>query len=212
MGNLGAHLLLDASFEDAVLFPAILDAGCSVRDVVQLAQSCQAARLFVSACVSALTRPRLTQLCLSLQPDESNRFFNANHQAQCQQLKLGDLVWEICADSIGKLVRLLRLEALPSRTHYVNPVIWRWGPYTDTVTVLFAVLSDETPADTNVVLTWPKMGNGGSIQWYPLLDAPLRTCLARLDYEAASVERHMAAYQEDMQRARKRLRVADSLQ
>jgi hypothetical protein len=160
-----------------------------VRDVVRLALACKEARAFVCSCVAALTRPRLEQLLLSL-PSADGHF--ENHTQSCLLLKPGQLVWEKPFSTLP-MTRLIRLETAPIFDARYSRATWE--PYHNYGTVLHSLAGAGAP--------FFPMFNAGLLQWYPVLDAALRTCAHR---HTAPVEESLKAAEEEMERARKRRR------
>lgn len=190
MGNDLSVLLLGPDFEQQQLFPAALDAGCTVRDLVCFALTCNEARAFVCAGIAAISGPHLAHLLVSL-PTNPERF--GVHLESCLLLRQGDLVWERSSGS--RWARLIRVEMAPSRENR------GWGMYQDYGTVLFSVPVAPKAHMGNPF--WPQF-SPYAFQWYPLLDAAMRACVHRLT--APPTER-LREDEEVMERARKRPRL-----
>jgi hypothetical protein len=190
MGSDLSVLLLGPDFEQEQLFPALLDEGGTVCDVVRLALTCKEARAFVCSCVAALTWPRLEQLLLSL-PSGGGHF--TDHTDSCLLLKRGQLVWEK-PFSTSAMTRLIRLETEPVFDARYSRATWE--SYHNYGTILYSLVDAGAP--------FFPMFTGGLLQWYPVLDAALRTCVHR---HTAPVEESLKAAEDEMERARKRRRL-----
>ena len=194
MGLLASHLPLDASFEREYVFPLLLDAGCSVYDLMSLALTCTGASLFVRDCVFSLSQPRLNQLLLSCDGRMSPT--DKTLRNRLRSFKVGDLMWEVSPSRDPFTVRIVRPETPPT-------LPGRWSAYTAYGTILAFAVSEVEPSTRPSWNRYFPQFHSHWFQWFPLLDDALYAAIRRLE-----AGRAMPGVGEKWEQARKRLRTA----
>ncbi len=170
MGNL-LEITLEDGYDRDVLLMNMLEAGCTVRDVVRLGMTCTLARAWVCTQVAAFTRSQARALLRSCpMPSSSSSSDDHKHEfavyAKYNSAHNAFIAWFIEQEVATHSTERRIMYCLPTEKKDVHPIGDLCGVFTGP--------NADLPLSTR------------AMQWYPMLDEALETCTGRWKVERYS--------------------------